>query len=76
MAGLNSRFQITLSPHIIAEASVATVLPYTWQNPGISQTNKGVFKVLKPEIEANLREELRILENVVSSLEQNRKRYL
>ncbi|MCP3887655.1 MAG: hypothetical protein GY702_02120 [Desulfobulbaceae bacterium] len=75
LAGLNSRLQITLSPHIIAEASVATVLPYTWQNPGSSQTNKGVFKVLKPEIEANLREELRILESVVSSLEQNRKRY-
>lgn len=75
LAGLNSRCQITLSPHIIAEASVATVLAYSWQNPGSSQINKGVFKVLKPQIEIHLQEELRILESVVSSLEMNRKRY-
>ena len=75
LAGLNLRFQITLYPHIIAEASVATVLPYSWQNPGSSQTNQGIFKVLKPEIEANLQEELRILESVVSIIEQNRERY-
>ncbi len=75
LAGLHSRCQITLSPHIIAEASVATVLPYSWQNPGGSQTNKGVFKVLKPQIEIHLQEELRILESVMASLEQNRKYY-
>lgn len=75
LAGLNLRSRIRLYPHIIAEASVATVLPYSWQDPGSSQTNKGVFKVLKPEIKANLREELRILEGVVPIIEQNRQRY-
>lgn len=75
LAGLNSPFQITLSPYIIAEASVATVLPYSWQDSDSKQTNKGVFKVLKPGIEANLQEELRILENVLSILEQNKERY-
>ena len=75
LAGLNSPFQITLSPCIIAEASVATVLPYTWQNSDNNQAQKGVFKVLKPWIEANLQEELWILENVLSILEQNKERY-
>lgn len=75
LEGLNSPFQIKLSPHIIAEASVATLHPFSWQNPGTSQINKGVFKVLKPEIEDNLQEELGILESVVSSLEQSRERY-
>lgn len=75
LAELNSPFKITLFPYIIAEASVATVLPYSWQNSDSNQTNKGVFKVLKPWIGANLQEELRILENVLSILEQNKERY-
>lgn len=75
LAGLHSRCQIMLVPCIIAEASVATVLPYSWQNPGSSQINKGVFKVLKPQIEIHLQEELLILESVMVNLEKNRKRY-
>ena len=75
LAGLISRFQITLSPHIIAEASVATVLPYSWKNPDNNQTQNGVFKVLKPEIEVYLQEELEILASVVSILEQNKEQY-
>ncbi len=75
LAGLHSRCPITLSPHIIAEASVATVLPCSWQNPGSSQINKGVFKVLKSQVDIHLGEELRILESVMANLEKNRKRY-
>ena len=75
LAELNPGCQIMLSPHIIAEASVATVLPYSWQNSGSSQVNKGVFKVLKPQVEIHLQEELWILASVVSSLEKNRRRY-
>ena len=75
LAGLNSPCQISLSSHIIAEASVATVLPFSWQNPGSSQIDKGVFKVLKPQVEIHLQEELRILESVMSGLEKNRQRY-
>lgn len=75
LASLNSRCRIMLSPRIIAEASVATILPCCWQNPGSSQTRQGVFKVLKPRIETQLEEELRILEGVVSTLETDRQRY-
>lgn len=75
LAGMNSRCQIMLSPHIIAEASVATVLPCSWQHAGSRRINKGVFKVLKPQVASHLQEELRILESVMSRLEQNREHY-
>ncbi len=75
LAALRSRCRITLSPRIIAEASVATVLPCSWQNPGSSRTKKGVFKVLKSQVDIHLQEELRILESVMANLEKNRKRY-
>ena len=75
LAGLQSNCQIMLSPHIIAEASVATVLPCRWKKSAGSRINKGVFKVLKPQVEIHLQEELRILESVVISLEMKRKQY-
>lgn len=42
----------------LAEASVAVVVPFEWREAGSTRIQRGVFKVLKPGIEAQLHEEL------------------
>ncbi len=59
---------ITLLPPAIAEASVAVVIPFR-QDAG-PQPLEGVFKILKPGIEARLNLELELLGRVGSHLDQ------
>jgi len=75
LAKLESPPDIIISPHIIAEASVATVLLFYYQNLTCGTQREGVFKVLKPGIEEDLREELDVLEDTFAFLEQNRSHY-
>ncbi len=55
---------VTLMPPAIAEASVAVVIPF------LADQAEGVFKVLKPGIEAKLYRDLGLLEQVGSHLDE------
>lgn len=50
---------LEIAPQALAEASVAIVVPFA-RHGGIAPDQRGVFKVLKPGIEAQLAEELAI----------------
>ncbi len=66
---------ITLWPDILAEASVAAVLPFTRQTSNHPDQIEGVFKALKPDIDVQLLEELLILDSLTGYFESNRERY-
>ena len=75
LAGVDASHEVFLADDILAEASVAVVLPFTCQTKKSEGRSRGVFKVLKPNMEAYLLEELRILEAVAGFFENNRKTY-
>ncbi len=60
--------KITLEDRPLAEASVAVVLPFTWDG------GAGVFKLLKPGIETQLQEDLEAWAGVSAFLDQHRDR--
>ncbi len=62
------RLGVTLQPPALAEASVAVVIPFNLT--GTKAPLNGVFKVLKPGIEECLEEELDLVEQVGSFLDQ------
>ena len=59
---------VVLAQHVLAEGSVAVVLPFTWQENG--ETRHGVFKVLKPGIEEKCSEEIAVWLELGLFLEQ------
>ena len=75
LAGVDPDLQVSLEPHILAEASVAAVLSFTYQKKHGEGRSKGVFKILKPEIEDYLLEELSLLKDVASFFENHREAY-
>jgi ubiquinone biosynthesis protein len=65
------RLGVTLVPPALAEASVAVVVPFQYdQVPEGEERREGVFKVLKPGIEERLEQELELFEGVGSYLDQ------
>lgn len=75
LSGVESGLKITLEPHILAEASVAAVLRFTFQRKNRTKRSTGVFKVLKPGIEEHLQEELFLIEKVAIFFEDHRQIY-
>ena len=70
-----SRLNITLDEPPLAEASVAVVVPFTWQRDPDGQLRRGVFKLLKPGIEEKLAEELAPLKRVGELLQDRCRKY-
>ena len=70
-----NRDRVTVEPIILAEASVAAVIPYFWNESSSLEPVQGVFKILKPGIRKQLEEELIILEKTAAFFEENRQRY-
>ncbi len=60
---------VKIDPRILSEASVGAVIPF--RHAG----SKGVFKVLKKNVEANLAEELDIFKQMAKYFEAQRNRY-
>ena len=75
LSGVEPGFKIILEPHILAEASVAAVLRFTFQRKNRTKRSTGVFKVLKPRIEEHLQQELFLIEKVAIFLENHRQIY-
>ena len=67
---LKNMGDIQLSAHPLAEASVAVVLPFTWQDKESHEPRHGVFKVLRPGAEERLHEELEIWAELGAFLEE------
>jgi ubiquinone biosynthesis protein len=55
---------IALEPAALAEASIAVIVAFTWRG------QRGVFKLLKPGVEAEFAEELTILDRLGSFLDE------
>jgi ubiquinone biosynthesis protein len=66
---------IALDPRPLAEASVAMVTGFVWTPPDGDPPRRGVFKVLKPGIEARLDEELEILSSIGARLDEKCEHY-
>ncbi len=64
------RHGIRIDEPPLAEASVAVVIPFVWSRPGAEAPVRGVFKLLKPGIEAKLAEELDILQQIGARLDE------
>ncbi|MBT8362604.1 MAG: hypothetical protein KJO32_16765 [Deltaproteobacteria bacterium] len=75
LADVSSEFQINFQPRILAEASVATIVPFTWIDVTSNKETSGVFKVLKPKIKVRLYEELEILKYIARYFEDRLSRY-
>ena len=69
------RNRVRLHSTILSEASVGAVIRFRWRPPSSREEMQGVFKVLKPGIDAHLDEELAILEKTAAFLENHRNRY-
>lgn len=67
---LKSIREIEISGPPLAEASVAIILPFTWQDSGPDNIKHGVFKLLKLGIAENLHQELDIWEKLGDYLEK------
>ncbi|MGF1640549.1 MAG: AarF/UbiB family protein [Rhodospirillales bacterium] len=65
---------ITLDGPPLAEASVAVVVPFVWWESAAARPRRGVFKVLKPGIEARLDAELDLLQAIGARLDDNCRR--
>ncbi len=61
---------IRLDEPPLAEASVAVVVPFVWQDPAGGMERRGVFKVLKDGIEDRLAEDLDLLQRVGALLDK------
>ncbi len=75
LAGNRSASDFLMSSRILAEASVAAVVPFTWKKQGPPDKFSGVFKVLKKNISSHLTEELNLLSETMTFLEKDRARY-
>lgn len=53
-----------VEPIPLAEASIAFVVPFTWHDPSRNGDVEGVFKILKPDVEIRLREDMAAWERV------------
>ncbi len=60
---------VTLAARPLAEGSVAVIMPFTWHQRSRT-AQQGVFKLLKPGIKAKLEEDLEILMEVATFLDE------
>lgn len=65
---------IVLDEEPLAEASVAVVVPFVWR-PASGPPRRGVFKLLKPGIEAVLERELAVLQEIGAVLDLRCREY-
>ncbi len=66
---------ITVAANILARASVANVIKYSFQNSNGESSFYGVVKLLKQGIRDTLEEELKILDDALIMFEDNRSKY-
>lgn len=68
--GSLARLGVTLVPPALAEGSVAVVVPFRCKSDRKRGLQEGVFKLLKPEIEERLEQELALIEDIGTYLDE------
>ncbi|MBT8346087.1 MAG: hypothetical protein KJO28_07255 [Desulfofustis sp.] len=66
---------VTVISELVAEASVAAVIPFRWHSGDSRTTGQGVFKLLRTRVSDKLEEELQALRDTATFLEKNRERF-
>lgn len=61
---------LRIESRALAEASVAVVIPFTFEDPHVGHPVNGVLKVLKPQIEERLEEELDIWADLADFIDE------
>lgn len=69
------KYRIRLKTDSLLQGSVADVVQCEWQRPGRKRVHRAVLKVLRPGIEAQVRDELVILVNLADYLDSRREAY-
>lgn len=62
------RYAVEIEGKIFSEASVSTVVRFTWHNPKTQEREHGVFKVLKPHVREYFAEEMDLLARLAEHL--------
>ena len=75
LSSLSEEDSVTVISEMVAEASVAAVIPFRWRSRDPQNSGQGVFKLLKPQVGDNLEEELHALQDTAEFLEANRERF-
>lgn len=57
-------YAVEISPKILKEASVSSVVRFTWRNRETGRRERGVFKVLKPHIPVYFAEDMEYLQGL------------
>ncbi|MCB1121457.1 MAG: AarF/ABC1/UbiB kinase family protein, partial [Verrucomicrobiae bacterium] len=66
-----TQFQVKIKELIHSEASVSAVTHFTWINPQTLKKEEGVFKIQKPGIARNFKEEMKILSGLAGHLNRH-----
>ncbi|MEK6798285.1 MAG: AarF/UbiB family protein [Planctomycetota bacterium] len=68
---------LRIGTHAIAEGSVAIVVPFEWtaDSAEVDSAPRGVFKVLKPDVESKLDDELEVFGGLGAFLEERSRQY-
>src|SRR5579871_5317765 len=56
-------YQVEIEPAIFKEGSASAILRFTWRNPG-KESDRGVFKVLKPYVVSYFAEDMTLLQQL------------
>ena len=74
LGGRLKRFGVHLDHRILSEASVSAVIRFTWKKPN-RESERCVFKVLKPHIPACFAEDMALLQQLGTYLTRREARY-
>ena len=69
------KYEIKIASTILSEASVSAVVRFSWQEPGSTQRQRGVFKVLKPHIPEYFAEDMDYLQGLAQYFGDRHHRY-
>lgn len=61
-------YEVRIDPRNFSEASVSAVVRFTWRDPERRRKQRGVFKVMKPYVEAYFAEDMDLLARLASHL--------
>ena len=75
LSSLSEADAVTVIPEMVAEASVAAVIPFRWRSRDSQTTGQGVFKLLRAQVGEKLEEELQALQDTAEFLDNNRERF-
>ncbi|HLK67708.1 MAG TPA: AarF/UbiB family protein [Bryobacteraceae bacterium] len=67
-------YQVEIEPAIFKEGSASAILRFTWRNPG-KESDRGVFKVLKPYVVSYFAEDMTLLQQLGEYLSTGDRQY-